>query len=352
MGKQVRRAKYLYKNNTSEAVKVAFVETKQNAKGQIVRSEVTDRISAGLENLLAFQGNKNILKVYGSCTEKVQLPPNPKTGEVTELDRTLIISDFCDNGDLSRFIQGESYKEFSVKQRVKLALSFLNTFKFLHNSPTGTRINCDMNALHRALTQFLVTKDFEVVLNDLDDVPVVSKTSRCEWGVNGLIEKNNVVTDTHDEIAFKSNFLAPEQVMNDNLFFKMYPEEHTRFDTEKIDVWKLPDMLMFLLTKQLNTLQASVEATQVLITVEDTLKKCKSINYKERPSVAEIVAKFEQVYETLEANNFQKQVEHDLALNEDLRPKDGPVSYNEFSRSNLIKRIMGYEMELEKEDQI
>ena len=49
-----------------------------------------------------------------------------------------------------------------------------------------------MNAAHRALSQFLVTDDFKVVLNDLDDVPLANGKNRCEWGLSNVIEKINM----------------------------------------------------------------------------------------------------------------------------------------------------------------
>ena len=42
---------------------------------------------------------------------------------------------------------------------------------YIHNSPGGSRINCDMNTVGQALAQFIVLEDFRVVLNDVDDLP-------------------------------------------------------------------------------------------------------------------------------------------------------------------------------------
>ena len=367
MGKQIRVGRYLYNkkgnrtaitdSSTSSAeseargtnkpptpiptsqlegaVKVAFVTTKQNVKGKLARKDVTDRVSAGLNNLLAFQGNKNILRVYGACSEQITVPAKGNNPE-RSVDRTLIVSDFCQKGDLSNFLQSQEYQGFNIVKRVQLALSFLSTFKFLHNSPSGTRINCDMNAIHRALTQFLVTDDHEVVLNDLDDIPVSdgSKSARCEWGIEGLLAKNELSTD--DENRFREYFMAPEQVMSDDIFYSMYPEESKRFDTEKVDIWKLPDMVMYLLTKGINDSQASVEATQVLLTMEETLTRCKSIDYRQRPKVEEIIAKMESVLATLKLG-LESRRENVAEVGSE-NGVEKANSYNEFLETHLVKR--------------
>merc|ERR1712025_1316806 len=80
-------------------------------------------------------------------------------------------------------------------------------------------------------------------------------------------------------------------------------------------------------TKQINNFQASVDATQVLVTVEDTLKRCKSIDYRNRPEVSEIVAEFEKVLETLEVNFVARKVINNMdhvldTEDEDSKPKD------------------------------
>ena len=128
------------------------------------------------------------------------------------------------------------------------------------------RINCDMNAAHRALSQFLVTDDFKVVLNDLDDVPLANGKNRCEWGLSNVIEKINMkngnsTTFDSEEVKVEENdltenFLAPEQLMTDQQFFNFY-QTSTRYDTEKIDIWKIPDLIIFMLSKNIAKLIAN-----------------------------------------------------------------------------------------------
>ena len=334
-----------------EFIKIAYIQTKQDDKnGRVVRDEVSDRVNAGLKNLLEFQGNDNVLEIYGYCNEEIEQIKNKK-GELETVERTIFISEMCENGDLASFIGSKTFKEFDMIERVKLIISFLKTFEFLHNSPTGTRINCDMNGLHRALTQFLVTDSFNVVLNDLDDIPLADKSNRCEWGLSNVIERHpeNFRNDTVED--FKDNFLAPEQMMSDEQFFNLYPEElekkledgqiPTRFDTEKIDIWKIPDMVLSVLTKTIPTFQQSLDATKVFFATSDILKKCKEIDYRLRPTAAEIVEKFEEALQNLEINRIR---EYNGSLDDSIRLMkniDGPF-YDDLDRTKLVDQIMSY----------
>ena len=58
-------------SNELSSFKMAFVETKQRDDDRLARSQLSERVATGLENLLAFQGDPNILKIYGFCKENV-----------------------------------------------------------------------------------------------------------------------------------------------------------------------------------------------------------------------------------------------------------------------------------------
>ena len=82
----------------------------------------------------------------------------------------------------------------------------------------------------RALSQFLVTEDFRIVANDLDDLPEVDsekgKLANCTWG---KIEDR----DPH--------FQAPEE----RTVLPALPDPFT----EKADIWKLANMTQFIMYK-------------------------------------------------------------------------------------------------------
>ena len=86
-----------------------------------------------------------------------------------------------------------------------------------------------MTKVTRALSQFLVTEDLRIVANDLDDLPEVEAENlpNCTWG---KIEDRD------------PNFQSPEE--------KSYlPNQNLLPFTEKADIWKLVNMLKFIMYK-------------------------------------------------------------------------------------------------------
>ena len=74
---------------------------------------------------------------------------------------------------------------------------------YIHNSPDGGRINCDMNTVGQALAQFIVLEDFRVVLNDVDDLPK---------GDSRLNIKSQCVVGRHNiNSSADHSFEAPER---------------------------------------------------------------------------------------------------------------------------------------------
>ena len=52
--------------------------------------------------------------------------------------------------------------ELNPLGRLGIAIRLVRVFAFMHNSPIGKRINCDMTKVTRALSQFLVTEDYRI----------------------------------------------------------------------------------------------------------------------------------------------------------------------------------------------
>jgi len=189
---------------------------------------------------------------------------------------------------------------------------------FLHNSPTGPRMMCDMHAVN-PLEQFLVNNNFEAILNDIDYAPlVIPNQSRCTYFtwmdlyVNRTIEKDPRKEKLFEE-DYKKLFFAPEQISN---FTAKSLRQPRAFHTEKIDVWKVPNMVVDMLSKHLCRKATSSETsnssedenstrTVKLIkilssnSVEGIFKQCKSMAPLDRPSMTEIVDVFEEVLRKL-----------------------------------------------------
>ncbi|XP_019910030.2 protein O-mannose kinase isoform X2 [Esox lucius] len=82
--------------------------------------------------------------------------------------------------------------------RLRLALDYVSILHHLHTGPAGTRVMCDSSDLEKTTSQFLLTSDFRLVVNDLDALP--------EVGAPG----GPLVKCGHRELT--GDFVAPEQL--------------------------------------------------------------------------------------------------------------------------------------------
>ena len=153
---------------------------------------------------------------------------------------------------------------------LQLSLDYLEIIDFLHNSPIGCRVMCDTNSLDKTMSQFLITDDFHLVLADVDALPEVKKNAAAQ-----------LVKCGHRELH--GSFVAPEQ---------LWPFEETEFDDanmpaydEKTDVWKIPDVLYYLLGN-------TVVGDRMKFMLFNALKKCKSLAATDRPDVKDIIREF------------------------------------------------------------
>jgi len=100
-------------------------------------------------------------------------------------------------------------------------------------------------------------------------------------------------------------------------------------------------MVLSVLTKTIPTFQQSLDATKVFFATSDILKKCKEIDYRLRPTAAEIVEKFEETLQNLEINRIR---EYNGSLDDSIRLMkniDGPF-YDDLDRTKLVDQIMSY----------
>lgn len=178
---------------------------------------------------------------------------------------------FYKHGSLERLKEQISNWKIGVddewRLRVQLTEDYLSIMEYLHNSPIGTRVMCDSNDLEKTLSQFLITDDFRMVVNDLDALPEITTngTVKCgTWQLHG-------------------DFVAPEQLWpHENRAFS--DEEMTGYD-EKTDIWKMPNVLVFLLG-------TSSQASQLKILLFDLFRSCKEYEAVQRPSAKQVKRAF------------------------------------------------------------
>ncbi|XP_071792620.1 protein O-mannose kinase-like [Asterias amurensis] len=220
----------------------------------------------GAEMLQAMHVSKHVVQLLGSCLDAN--PPVILT-EYHELGSAETIEDI--------FSQQLGLADSNtLRTRFHLCLDYARILSFLHSSPVGTRIMCDSNDPTKTLSQFLVTNDLRLVINDLDALPLVDRT-------RGLLAKCG-----HRQLF--DDFVAPEQLwpFQDKAF---QDEEMPPYD-EKTDIWKVPDITDLLLGK--------VDHSDIVrLHLFKLHKQCKERDPSLRPTAKEILAKYQEIFDSI-----------------------------------------------------
>eukprot|EP00794_Sanderia_malayensis_P003994 gene3994-4544_t len=231
----------------------------------------------GIKMMQEFEGFKHIVQLVGYCYKPLQI--------VTKYYK------FGSANNLNSIIKGlgmNDLEEFKI--RLQLAEDYLVIISFLHNSPIGCRVMCDSNSLNKTMSQFIISNDFHLLLSDLDALPMVNKGSNREQIKCG-----------HKQLF--GTFVAPEQ---------LWPYRDKGFDDnempgydEKTDIWKVPDIIFYLLG---NTLIGE----QLKFILFDLLRKCKNVAPAQRPGAKEILHRFlaykEDIMNDLEGLNIKEEL--------------------------------------------
>ncbi|XP_035672549.1 protein O-mannose kinase-like [Branchiostoma floridae] len=210
----------------------------------------------GVQMLRKMQQTSHVVQLVGSC----------HTTLLTEYHR------LGSAENIETILDSEEFSNFSnVRARFDMAMSYLEAIHFLHNSPVGTRVMCDSNDLLKTLSQFLISEDLKLVLNDLDALPEVNPEAQL------------FVKCGSREI--KSDFVAPEQ---------LWPFENETFDDsrmpsydEKTDIWKIPTVVDYLL--------GNVNGSDVVrLHLFKVHQQCKNRDPKQRPSAKVLLEEYKR----------------------------------------------------------
>jgi len=160
----------------------------------------------------------------------------------------------------------------TLATRFKLCQDYVKIIHTLHSQVGGPRVLCDSNDPIKALSQFLISDDIGLILNDVDALPVVQK------------EKEQLIICGHKEIS--GEFIAPEQ---------LWPFEDESFDEqkmpgydEKTDVWKIPDVCNELL-------RGCRGATGLKLKLFNIHSKCKLISPKDRITSEQVLQEYYRI---------------------------------------------------------
>ncbi|XP_074546746.1 protein O-mannose kinase [Halichoeres trimaculatus] len=247
------------------AVKQVYLSDWRSQKVALSRLSSPDYLEDflhGLSMLQALQGPQ-VVQLVGFCLED-----HTQATEFHPLGSLL---------NLEAVLSQEKYLKHNTWQvRLRLATDYVSILHFLHSSPAGMRVMCDSNSLEKTLSQFLLTSDLHLVVNDLDALPEVDQS-------RGLLVKCG-----HRELT--GDFVAPEQLWpfrDDTFSDDLMPA----YD-EKTDIWKIPDVTWSLMGQVPGGDLVHFHLFQIH-------EQCKKVDPKLRPSAQDVLQVYRSVYSSM-----------------------------------------------------
>ncbi|XP_068609296.1 protein O-mannose kinase [Brachionichthys hirsutus] len=174
--------------------------------------------------------------------------------------------------------QEQHQKRNTWQTRLRLALDYVSVLDYLHNSPVGRRVMCDSNSLEKTLSQFLLTSDFHVVVNDMDALPEVDPS------------RDLFVKCGHRELT--GDFVAPEQLWPFGRKGEPFSDDDMPAYDERTDIWKIPDVTHFLMGR-------APGGDLVRFHLFQIHEACKKTDPKLRPSAVDVLKIYRSVYDSM-----------------------------------------------------
>uniref|UniRef100_A0A3B4A3S5 Protein O-mannose kinase n=1 Tax=Periophthalmus magnuspinnatus TaxID=409849 RepID=A0A3B4A3S5_9GOBI len=218
----------------------------------------------GLSMLRALQGPK-VVQLVGFCLQDhVLVTEYHPLGSLLNLD--LVLS------------QAHYLKHNTWQVRLRLAIDYVSILHYLHTSPAGCRVMCDSNSLEKTLSQFLLTNDLHLIVNDLDALPEVDKN------------KNLLAKCGHRELS--GDFVAPEQLWPFVKDGKPFSDDLMPGYDEMTDIWKIPEVTQFLMERVSGGDLVHFHLFQIH-------KECKKKDPKLRPVAQQVLNVYKTVYSNM-----------------------------------------------------
>lgn len=234
------------------------------ALSRLIALDYLDDFTHGLSMLQALQGPL-VVQLLGFC-----------------LEDHILVTEFHPLGSLLNLegvLAQEHYQQRNTWQvRLLLALDYVSILHFLHNSPAGRRVMCDSNSLEKTLSQFLLTSDFRLLVNDLEALPEVDPST-------GLRAKCG-----HRELT--GDFVAPEQLWPHRSRGVAFSDHLMPGYDERTDIWKIPDVTRFLIGRVPG-------GDLVHFHLFSIYEQCKSIDPGRRPSALQVLEAYRSVYSSI-----------------------------------------------------
>ena len=177
---------------------------------------------------------------------------------------------------LDRLLQRPMHSQYNnIQTRFELSVDYVKIMDYLHNSPIGVRVMCDRGTLHKLLSQYLITDDFRMVVNDVDRLLEVTDDGGCDT-------RPNMSIPLQREIERQAG-----QNKSEPLQFNLRPA----YD-EKIDIWKLP----WIVERLLGDVKGSSFVKSQLCEI---MERCHAIEPQQRPTANEILQEFLRVQQLI-----------------------------------------------------
>lgn len=221
------------------------------AYSQLTTPQYREDFQQGLKILQRFHGSQRITQLIGFCDD-------------------ILMTEYYTLGKSASFENhGRAFPEINdISLRLQLCVDYVEILSVLHSSIDGVRyVMCDTNRLDKLLTQYLLSDDVRLVLNDVDSVAEMTLVGG-EW--RGI---------KCGKLELEGEFVAPEQKWTGAMDFN--DTEMQTYD-EKTDIWKVPDVCNFFLG-------SGPEATRLQLKLLDIHMACKNLNPRDRPTAVQLM---------------------------------------------------------------
>lgn len=257
---EVRRLK-LIGQGAVKKVYLAEWRGQKVAVSELSSLDYRDDFLHGLTMLEALQ-SAQVVQLVGFCREEnILVTEHHPLGSLLNLDAVLA---------------QDPHRQHNTWQiRLRLATDYVSILHYLHNSPAGRRVMCDSNSLEKTLSQFLLTNDFHLVVNDVDALPQVDSS-------RGLFVKCG-----HRELT--GDFVAPEQLWPFRNTGKPFSDQLMPAYDERTDIWKIPDVTWFLMGRVPGGDLVHFHLFQIH-------EQCKKEDPELRPSALDVLRVYKSVY--------------------------------------------------------
>ena len=160
----------------------------------------------------------------------------------------------------------------NICYRFSMCIQYVDILAFLHSSPLGTLVMCDSNDLMKTLSQYLLTSDLSLVVNDLDATPDVNDDPYIG------------IKCGHQQLF--GDFVAPEQLWTQSGRFR---DSLMSTYNEQVDIWKIPDVCSYFLGSH-------GSSHSIKFHLFNIHKRCKHVDPTLRSSAREVLREYHRIW--------------------------------------------------------